>query len=131
MQLHSRRQKDAKFIVETAIAAAAASASASIDLEQVQGGLIDNIQLELIHPTFTITSGKLAAYTLQDSADNSTFADVDPKVSTASTASTTTSVAKTVELPIPPNTRRYIRVNQATTDMGGAGTAKFTISLLF
>ena len=129
-QLHSRRQKDANLIVETAIAAAAASASASIDLEQVQGGLIEGIYLELIHPTFTITTGKLAAYTLQDSADNSSFADVDPKVSTASTASTTTSIAKTVELPIPPNTRRYIRVNQATTDMGGAGTAKFTISLL-
>ena len=131
MQLHSRRQKDKNLIVETAIAAAAASASASIDLEQVQGGLIEGLQLELIHPAFTITSGKLASYVLQDSADNVTFADVDPKVSTATAAITTTSIAKTVEFPIPPVTRRYIRVNQATADMGGAGTAKFTIALLF
>lgn len=130
MQHHSRRQKDKNLIVETVIAAAAASASASIDLEQVQGGLIEGLQLELIHPTFTITTGKLAAYTLQDSADNVTFADVDPKVSTATTAVTTTSTAKTVEFPIPPVTRRYIRVNQSTADMGGAGTAKFTIALL-
>lgn len=60
MQLHSNRQKDKNLIIETVIAAAAASASASIDLEQVQGGLINGLQLELIHPTFTITSGKLA-----------------------------------------------------------------------
>lgn len=130
MQLHSNRQKDKNLIIETVIAAAAASASASIDLEQVQGGLINGIQLELIHPTFTITSGKLADYRLQDSADNVTFTDVDPRVSTATTAVTTTSTAKTVEFPIPPVTRRYIRVNQATADMGGAGTAKFVISLL-
>lgn len=130
MQLHSNRQKDKNLIIETVIAAAAASASASIDLEQVQGGLINGLQLELIHLTFTITSGKLADYRLQDSADNVTFTDVDPRVSTATTAVTTTSTAKTVEFPIPPVTRRYIRVNQATADMGGAGTAKFVISLL-
>lgn len=130
MQLHSNRQKDKNLIIETVIAAAAASASASIDLEQVQGGLINGLQLELIHPTFTITSGKLEDYRLQDSADNVTFTDVDPRVSTATTAVTTTSTAKTVEFPIPPVTRRYIRVNQATADMGGAGTAKFVISLL-
>lgn len=131
MQLHSRRQKDANFITTKAIAAAAAAASTGFDLQQTQGGLVEGLLVEVIHPSFTITSGKTCVYTLQDSADNVTFADVDPKVTTTTAAVTTTSTAKTVEMPIPPNTRRYIRVNQSTTDMGGAGTDVFTVSLLF
>jgi len=129
MQLHSRRLKDATFITTKALHTTLANSS-SFDLEQVTGGLIEGIQVEIISPADVATTGKICTYTLEDSADNSTFAAVDPKVSTTITAASSALAAKTVEFPLPPNTRRYIRIAQ-TGDTLGSVAGTYTVSLLF
>lgn len=129
MQLHSRRQKDANFITTKALHTTAAN-SASFDLGQVTGGRIEGLLVEVISPADVATTGKICTYTLEDSADDSTFAAVDPKVSTTITAASSALAAKTVEFPLPPNTRRYIRIAQ-TGDTLGSVAGTFTISLLF
>ena len=129
MQLHSRRQKDATFIDSTPIHTTAAT-SATFDLGQVNGGLIENILVEVVSSASVATTGKICTYTLQDSADGTTFAAVDPAVTTTITAASSALAAKTVEFPLPPNTRRYIRVAQ-TGDTLGSVDGTFTVSLLF
>ncbi len=125
MRLHSRRQKDATFITSKAIHTTEAF-SDSFDIEEMNEGLL----LEVVSPGSPATTGKICTYTLQDSADNVTFAAVDPKVSTTITAASSALAAKTVEFPLPPNTRRYIRVAQ-TGDTLGSVAGSFTVSLLF
>jgi hypothetical protein len=129
-QLHSRRQKDANFIDSTPIHTTSA-VSASFDLEQVTGGLIEGLLVEIVSPADVATTGKICTYTLHDSADNSSFAAVDPKVSTTITAADSVLGAKTVEFPIPPNTRRYIRIAQTGDTLGASLAQSFTVSLLF
>jgi hypothetical protein len=129
MQLHSRRQKDANFITTKALHTTLAVTS-SFDLGQVAGGLVEGLQLEVVSPADVATTATICTYTLQDSADNVTFADVDPSVSTSITAASSALAAKTVEFPLPVVTRRYIRVKQSGNTLGAvAGT--FTVSLLF
>lgn len=131
-QLHSRRLKDATFI-RTAVLAQAGVNTTAIDLEQVQGGIIEGIQLEVAIPAVAgISDTKVLTFTLQDSADGANWAAVDPSVSTTVTgASSAGTPAKTVEFPLPPNTRRYVRVAQTATATSGAFTGSFTVSLLF
>jgi hypothetical protein len=130
MRLHSRRQKDAKFITTKAVHTTEAFA-ASFDLEQVTGGLIEGILVEVASPADVATTGKICTYTLQDSADNTTFAAVDPAVTTTITAASSALAAKTVEFPLPPNTRRYIRIAQTGDTLGASLAGSFTVSLLF
>ena len=129
MQLHSQRQKDANFITLKQLHTTSAN-SASFDLGQQAGGLIERLLVEVISPADTATTGTICTYTLQDSADNVTFANIDPSVSTSITAAASALATKTVEFPIPPVTRRYIRVAQTGNTLG-AVTQSFTVSLLF
>ena len=132
MQPHSRHQKDAQFISAVAIAQGGAN-SASFDLGQANGGVIEGVQIEVIIPAVPLLSDtKVLTFQLQDSADNVTFAAVDPSVSTTVTgAGGVGNAAKTVEFPIPPVTRRYVRVAQTATATAGTLTGNFTSSLLF
>lgn len=60
--------------------------------------------------------------TLQDSADNSNFANTNPLVQvTVPGVASTGSPAATVLLAVPPRTRRYIRFNQNVPTGGGTG----------
>jgi hypothetical protein len=131
-QLHSRRIKDAAYITTATLAQAGVNSTA-FDLEQVQGGLIEGIQLEVAVPSVAgIADTKVLTFVLQDSADGSSFAAVDPGVSTTITAASGAgTAAKTVEFPLPPNTRRYVRVAQTATATAGTFTGAFTASLLF
>lgn len=128
-RIHSRQLKDAEFIASKALHTTAAASNA-FDLEQVNGGIIEGLQLEVASPASPATSGKICTYTLQDSADGITFADVDPNVRTTITATGAGLAAKTVEFPIPASTRRFIRVNQ-TGDTLGSVAGSFVVALLF
>jgi len=132
MQLHSRRQKDANFISTVALAQAGSN-SAAFDLDQVAGGLIEGLQLEVAIPAVAgISDTKVLTFTLQDSADNSSWAAVDSGVSTTITASGGAgTAAKTVEFPLPPNTRRYVRVAQTATATAGTFSGSGVYALLF
>lgn len=75
-----------------------------------------------------VDTGVTIVIKLQDSADNSSYADVDPAISTSivGVASTGTA-AKVVRFPIPSTMRRYARLNIAVPTGGGDNTAKSII----
>ena len=131
-QLHSRRQKDANFINGTAISATSAN-SASFDLGQLQGGTLEEVQLEVSIPAVAgITDAKVLTFTLQDSADNVNFTAVDPAVSTTVTGvSGQGTPAKVVEMRLPVATRRYVRIAQVASATPGTVSGSWGTALLF
>jgi len=62
-------------------------------------------------------------FTLQDSANNSTWANTTPLVQLqVAGASSITNTALSVKMPIPPAVRRYIRIQQISPAASGANT---------
>jgi hypothetical protein len=133
---HQRNLVDALKVVTKALPAAAANAdSAAIDLGQVNGGLIENIAFELEVPaTPALVEAKTITFSVKDSADNSSFAAIDPAITTVITGagSAAGGAAKTVRFRLPPTARRYIAVNAAVLADGGNNTGvSFTFRALF
>lgn len=131
-KLHSRRLKDANFI-STALLAQAGAASRGFDLDQVDAGVIEGIQLEVAIPAVPgIADGKVLTFTLEDSTDGVTFAAVDPlQTTTVVGAGGAGSPAKVVELRFPPSVRRYVRMAQTASASAGTFTGSVTVALLF
>jgi hypothetical protein len=125
----NRNIQDASYSNSTALHTTAAN-SASFDLEQVTGGDIEAVVGEIVSPASAATTGKICTYTLQDSANNSAWAAIDPATTTTITAADSALAAKTVRFRFPPNTRRYVRVAQ-TGDTLGSVSGSFTFKLLF
>ena len=128
----NRNLQDSAFTSTVAIAQAGAN-TASFDLEQVIGGDVEKVVFELSAPAASgITDAKVVTYALQDSADGSTFAAVDPAISTTQTAAGGTGIAaKTVRFRVPANTRRYVRIAQTMTDTAGTPSGSMVAKLLF
>lgn len=127
----NRNQQDINYTSTVAIAQAGAN-TASFDLEQAVGGDIERVVFELAAPTAAgITSTKVVTYALQDSADGSSWAAVDPAISTTQTADGSGIVAKTVRFRVPANTRRYVRIAQTMTATAGTVTGSMVAKLLF
>lgn len=128
----NRNLQDKNFTSTVAIAQAGAN-TASFDLEQVTGGDINDVVFELAAPTAAgITDAKVVTYALQDSADGSSFAAVDPGISTTQTAAGGAGItAKTVRFRLPANTRRYVRIAQTMTSSAGTVTGNMVAKLLF
>lgn len=126
--------KDILKQIVTAFPAANANATSSaIDLEQICGGDLDNIVIELAIPATTaLVEDKVVTFNMYDSANGSSFAAIDPAISTTIVgASGNGSAAKVVAFRLPVNARRYVAVNCAVENGGGDNTAKsFTLSLL-
>jgi hypothetical protein len=130
----ARNLQDHTLEVVTAWPAAAANVtSEAIDLEQTIGGQVESVEFELeIEATTTLVDTKVATFKVYDSANNSSFAAIDPLISTTVTgAAGPVSAAKTVRFRLPSSARRYIAVNCAVESGGGNSTAKnFTLRLL-
>ena len=127
----NRNQQDLNFTSTVAIAQAGAN-TATFDLEQAVGGDIERVVFELAAPTAAgITSTKVVTYALQDSADGSSWAAVDPAISTTQTADGSGIAAKTVRFRVPANTRRYVRIAQTMTATAGTVTGNMVAKLLF
>ena len=128
----NRNQQDFNYTSTVAIAQAGAN-TASFDLEQAVGGDIERVVFELAAPTAAgISDAKVVTYALQDSADGSSWAAVDPAISTTQTgASSAGIVAKTVRFRVPANTRRYVRIAQTMTATAGTVTGNMVAKLLF
>ena len=128
----NHNQQDQNYISTVAIAQGGAN-TASFDLEQIVGGDINDVVFELAAPAAAgISDTKVVTYTLQDSADGSSFAAVDPGISTTQTASGGAGIAaKTVRLRLPANTRRYVRIAQTMTATAGTVTGSMVAKLLF
>jgi len=128
----NRNQQDYNYTSTVAIAQAGAN-TASFDLEQAVGGDIESVVFELAAPTAAgISDTKVVTYALQDSADGSSWAAVDPAISTTQTASGGAGiVTKTVRFRVPANTRRYVRIAQTMTATAGTVTGNMVAKLLF
>lgn len=128
----SRNQRDANYEASTALAAGGAN-SAAFDLEQVIGGDIEKVVLQLDLPAVDgLSDTKVLTFALEDSADGITFAAVDPAISTTQTgADGTGAAAKDVRLRFPPITRRYVRIAQTADATPGTLDESFTTRLLF
>ena len=108
--------------------------SPSLDLGQIVGGDVEHIVAQWDIPAIaSLADNKSVTLTLQDSADNITFADVDPATTTSVTgASSAGNAAKDARFRIPPITRRYIRFKAVVTSSSGiSGTQKIYFRLLF
>lgn len=124
---HVRNQRDADFEVVKALPAAAANHNTdSLDIGQAVGGIPENIAFEIEIPALpALENDKSLTVKVHDSADNSSFAAIDPLIQTTVTgAGGTGSAAKTVRFRLPPTARRYIALNLAVESAGGDNTAK-------
>lgn len=128
----NRNQQDYNYTSSVAIAQAGAN-TASFDLEQAVGGDIEKVVFELAAPAAAgITDAKVVTYALQDSADGSSWAAVDPAISTTQTAAGGAGIAaKTIRFRVPANTRRYVRIAQTMTASAGTVTGNMVAKLLF
>lgn len=132
---YNRNLRDADFTTTKALPAAAANNNtASFDLGQKTAGELEQIECEIAIPALpALVEAKTVTIKLQDSADDSSFADTDPLISTVVTGAVGNgAAAKTVRFRLPPAVRRYIRLNQAVLTAGGDNTGvSTTFSLLF
>jgi hypothetical protein len=128
----NRNLQDKNYTSTVAIAQAGAN-TAAFDLEQVVGGDIEKVVFSLSAPTAAgISDTKVVTYALQDSADGSSWAAVDPAISTTQTgASSAGIVAKEVRFRVPANTRRYVRIAQTMTASAGTVSGNMVAKLLF
>lgn len=127
----NRNQQDKNYTSTVAIAQGGAE-TASFDLEQVVGGDVEKVVFELAAPAAAgVTSGKIATYALQDSADGSSWLAVDPAISTTQTADGSGLAAKTVRFRLPANTRRYVRIAQTIQSSAGTVSGNMVAKLLF
>lgn len=124
---YARNRRDANFEVTKALPAAGANHNTdALDLEQTLGGLLENIAFEIEIPALPdLEDDKTLTVAVQDSADNVSFAALDPAITTILTgAGGAGSAAKTVRFRLPPNARRYVALNLAVLTAGGDNTAK-------
>ena len=128
----NRSQQDYNYTSTVAIAQAGAN-TASFDLEQAVGGDIQRVVFELVAPTAAgISDTKVVTYALQDSADGSSWAAVDPAISTTQTGAGGAGITtKTIRFRVPANTRRYVRIAQTMTATAGTVTGSMVAKLLF
>ncbi|MCC6356911.1 MAG: hypothetical protein IT577_23745 [Verrucomicrobiae bacterium] len=132
---HVRNIRDYALESTKALPAAGANVNcAAIDMEAVTGGRQEGVEFELAVPaTPSLVEAKVITFKVQDSADNVTFADIDPLISTTVTgqAAAAGGAAKTVRFRLPSTARRYIAVNAAIPADGGDNTAvSSTLALL-
>lgn len=129
-----RNIQDATKIVTTALPAAGANVtSTAIDLEQVTGGILENIAIELSVPaTPALVEAKVITFKLFTGA-TTTLAVCDPLIQTTITGGTGgAGAAKTIRFRLPPNALRYVGVNAAIPADGGNNTGvSFTVKVLF
>jgi hypothetical protein len=116
-------------------AAAATNYGDSIDLlDSAPGIKLRNAQIEVALPaTPSLVDAKTVTLTVQDSADNSTFAAI-PTLSTivATGASGAGAAAITRKFKLPEDARRYIRLKQDVLTAGGDNTAiSTTLSVIY
>lgn len=132
--IYNRNLQDKNFVSSVTLLAAGAN-TAAFDLEQAVGGDIEAVVFELAAPALTtaqLTDAKVVTYTLEDSADGSSFAAVDPLITTTQTgAGGAGAAAKTIRFRLPANTRRYVRIAQTASATPGTLTAAMVAKLLF
>jgi len=133
MPIHNIR--DAALKVTKACPAAGANHNTdTIDLGcKNPGASVESFEVEIAIPALpSLAADKTLTVKLQDSADDSTYADVEQLASVVVTGvSTNGSAASTVVVRLPSDVKRYVQANLAVATGGGDNTAKsVVVSLL-
>jgi len=133
MPIHNIR--DAALKVTKACPAAGANHNTdTIDLGCTNpGASVESFEVEIAIPALpNLADGKTLTVKLQDSADDTTFADIAELASVVVTgASSNGSAAATRTVRLPSTTKRYVQANLAVAGSGGDNTAKsVVVSLL-
>jgi len=133
MPIHNIR--DAALKVTKACPAAGANHNTdTIDLGCTNpGASVESFEVEIAIPALpNLADGKTLTVKLQDSADDTSFADIAELASVVVTgASSNGSAAATRTVRLPSTTKRYVQANLAVAGSGGDNTAKsVVVSLL-
>ena len=107
-------------------AAAATNYSDPLDLIESSPGIkMRDSQIEVVAPTLAnLADTKTATFTLQDSADGSSFADIPELASiTLTGAGGVGATTVTRRFKLPETVRRYVRLKQVVQAAGGDNTA--------
>lgn len=127
--------KDILLKVTKALPAAAASATSdTLDLGPNGGAHLESARLQLELPALpSLVDAKTVTLTVRDSADDSTFADVEGYGSMVVTgAGGAGAAAKTYVLKLHNHVRRYVRIKIDVLTAGGDNTAKsLTASIVY
>ena len=108
--------------------------TATIDLKSTTAGAFaDSVEVEIVIPALkNLANGKTLTVKLQDSADDSTYADIPELAAFIVTgADSKGSAAATRVIRLPSSAKRYLRANLAVATAGNDNTGKsVTVSLL-
>jgi len=133
MPIHNIRDAALK-VTKACPAAGANHNTATIDLGcKNPGAFVESFEVEIAIPALpSLAADKTLTVKLQDSADDSTYDDVEQLASVVVTGvSTNGSAAKTVAVRLPSDVQRYVQANLAVAAAGGDNTAKsVVVSLL-
>lgn len=130
--MHTR--KDVNFMVSRTLPAQNTNNnSTSLDLEISAPYFAgEYTEVEFYIPATTCATGQTITVTLQDSADNSTFTQIDECETLVLTGASNATAATTRRWRLPRTVLRYIRVNIAMSSTTGDQTARTaTLALLF
>lgn len=127
-------RRDAALTVTKACPAAGANVNtATIDTGSAGDASLANAVVEVAIPALpSLADTKTVTVKLQDSADDTTYADIAELASVVVTGSGVAgSAKKTAVVRLPPGALRYLQANIAVAASGGDNTAKsVTLSLL-
>lgn len=109
--------------------------TATLDLKSTTAGAFaDSVEVEIVIPALpSLAEGKTLTVKLQDSADDTNYADIAELASVVVTgaAEAAGSAAATRVIRLPSSAKRYLRANLAVDAGGGDNTGKsVTVSLL-
>lgn len=139
---NSRAVLDANYIVTRALPASASATvnSTALDLGDVVSGIpyatTETVNLQVLAPALSTTilpDTRIMTYTIADSANNSSFTAIGTLAAQVQTgAASAGAAAATYTFKLPPNTRRYVRLQitsgPSTTD---ASATTATLQLAF
>ncbi len=132
---YARNLRDAAFVAAIALPAAAATAyTPSLNIGQTVDQNLEAMEFEIAVPALpALVENKTVTISVQDSADNSSFAAIDPAISTVITGgSGNGAAAKTVRFRLPSTARKYVRLKIDVLTAGGDNTGvSATLSALF
>lgn len=111
--------------ITTALPAAGANVTGTpLDLEQPNGGALDNVAFEVNIPaTPNLAEGKTLTVTILDGAASDSLATVDPPIVATITGGATGGEAAQILFRLPPTARRYVAARYAVEADGGNSTA--------
>ncbi|MBM4087342.1 MAG: hypothetical protein FJ272_21330 [Planctomycetes bacterium] len=128
--------KDATLIVTRALPNGSATVnSTSIDAKRTASGVfLADVEVDIQAPAVTtgmLADGSTIIYSLQDSADNSSFAAIQTALITQTGAAGAGAAATSARTKLPSTVRRYIRLSIVKNVAGDATSVSATFQLVF